>query len=189
MKCLHQCVLIGSLLPLSWLGMMVVHESGHVVGAWLTGGTVERIVAHPFTFSRTDLSQNPRPLLVAWAGPVGGALFPLGALGLTYLCRVPGRYLLRFFAGFCLIANGAYIGAGSFLKAGDAGDLLRHGAAMWQLWIFGLATAPLGIYFWHNQGHHFGLGNARGKVQPVAAYVVLCVLATLLALELLLSSD
>ena len=100
MKCLHQCVLIGSLLPLSWLGMMVVHESGHVVGAWLTGGTVERIVAHPFTFSRTDLSQNPRPLLVAWAGPVGGALFPLGALGLTYLCRVPGRYLLRFFAGF-----------------------------------------------------------------------------------------
>jgi hypothetical protein len=169
--------------------MMVVHESGHVVGAWLTGGKVERIVAHPLTFSRTDLSQNPRPLLVAWAGPVGGCLFPFGAFGLAFLCRMPGLYLLQFFAAFCLIANGAYIGVGSFLGAGDAGDLLRHGAATWQLWAFGLAAAPLGLYLWHNQGSHFGLGKAKGKVQPVAAYVVLAILLTLVAVELLFGAE
>jgi Peptidase M50B-like len=169
--------------------MMVAHESGHVVGAWLTGGKVKKIVAHPLTFSRTDLSDNPRPLLVAWAGPVGGSLFPLTALGLAYLCRMPGLHVLRFFAGFCLIANGAYIGVGSFLNAGDARDLLRHGAATWQLWAFGLATAPLGVYLWHNQGPYFGLGRAEGKVQPSAAYAVLILLLALIALELLFGGE
>jgi hypothetical protein len=57
----HQVVLIGSLLALSWLAMMVVHEFGHVVGAWLTGGAVAKVVAQPWTFSRTNLSFNPHP--------------------------------------------------------------------------------------------------------------------------------
>jgi hypothetical protein len=42
-KRFHQFILIGSLL-LSWLAMTVVHEFGHVVGAWLTGGTVAKVV-------------------------------------------------------------------------------------------------------------------------------------------------
>ena len=41
----HQFILIGSLLLLSWLARMVVHELGHVVGAWLTGGTFAKVVA------------------------------------------------------------------------------------------------------------------------------------------------
>jgi hypothetical protein len=187
-KRFHQIVLIGSLLPLSWLAMMVVHEFGHVIGAWLTGGTVVKVVAHPLTISRTDISPNPHPLVVAWAGPVGGVLLPLMALALARLCRMPGTYLLRFFAGFCLIANGAYIGIGSFEGVGDAGDLIRHGAAMWQLWAFGLLTAPLGLLLWHRQGQHFGLGNAKGEVQPAAAYLTLGLLAILVTGELLLGS-
>jgi hypothetical protein len=181
--------LIGSLLPLSWLGMMVVHESGHVLGAWLTGGTVARVVAQPWTFSRTDLSLNPHPLAVAWAGPLGGVLFPLAALGLARLCRMPGAYLLRFFTGFCLIANGAYLGIGSFDAAGDAGDLLRLGAPIWQLWAFGVLTAPLGLYLWHRQGRHFGLGSARGKVQPIAAYATLLLLIVLVLAELFFGGE
>src|SRR3954451_16268416 len=45
----HQVVLISSLLPLSWLGMMAVHEAGHVVAAWLTGGKIVRVVLYPLT--------------------------------------------------------------------------------------------------------------------------------------------
>src|SRR4051812_32794919 len=75
----HQAVLIGSLLPASWLGMQAVHELGHVAGALLTGGKVARVVLHPMTISRTDLASNPSPLLVVWAGPVLGCLLPLAA--------------------------------------------------------------------------------------------------------------
>src|SRR4051794_14452795 len=110
MRRLHQCILVASVLPLSWLGMMAVHELGHVLGAWLTGGAVSKVVLHPLTISRTELSHNPHPLLVTWAGPVLGVLLPLLALGVAAAVRMPGVYLLRFFAGFCLIANGAYIG-------------------------------------------------------------------------------
>src|SRR5207244_4610135 len=100
---LHQVVLITSTVVGSWLGMQAVHESGHVLGAWLTGARVMRVVLHPLTISRTDLADNPHPLAVVWAGPVIGVLLPLflwlGAAGL----RMPGAFVLRFFAGFCLL--------------------------------------------------------------------------------------
>jgi hypothetical protein len=169
--------------------MMVVHEFGHVLGAWLTGGTVAKVVAHPLTISRTELSDNPQPLFVAWAGPAGGVLLPLTALGLARLFRMPGIYLFRFFAGFCLIANGAYIGVGSFEGVGDAGDLLRHGAAMWQLWTFGVLTAPFGLLLWHKQGHYFGLGRAKGELHPLAAYGCLALLIVLVVAELVLGGE
>ena len=68
---LLQIVLIGSTVVGSWLGMQAVHEAGHVLGAWLTGGRVARVVLHPLTISRTDLAENPWPLAVVWARPAG----------------------------------------------------------------------------------------------------------------------
>ena len=62
----NQLVLIASTVLLSWLGMMAVHEFGHVLGAWITGGRVERVVLHPLRFSRTDLAHNPSPMFVVW---------------------------------------------------------------------------------------------------------------------------
>jgi hypothetical protein len=74
-------VLFGSTALACWLGMQAVHELGHIVGAFLSGGMVERVVLHPFTISRTDLSHNPSPALVAWAGPICGVLLPLALWG------------------------------------------------------------------------------------------------------------
>ena len=88
-------VLIGSTLIASWLGMQAVHESGHVLGAHLTGGRVARVVLHPLTISRTDLSHNPRPLLVVWAGPAVGVLLPLVLWGVAAGLRLPGAFVLR----------------------------------------------------------------------------------------------
>jgi hypothetical protein len=95
---------------------------------------------------------------------------------------MPGAFVLRFFAGFCLIANGAYLGAGSFDRVGDCGEMLRHGSELWQLWLFGLITMPAGLWLWHRQGPHFGLGPARGRVSTGAAYgsLVGCVLLLVL---------
>jgi hypothetical protein len=178
---LHQGILILAVGLSSWLGMQLVHESGHVLAAWLTGGRVVKVVFHPLTISRTDVAPSPHPLLVVWAGPVVGVVVPVGAwLGVRAL-RLPGAYLGRFFAGFCLIANGAYIGAGSFDRVGDCGEMLRHGSPLWALWLFGVAAVAAGLGMWHRLGPHFGLGKARGRVSPWAAYGSLAVLAVLLA--------
>ena len=189
MKRFHQWLLIGSILPLSWLGMMAVHEFGHVLGAWYTGGTVRKVVLHPLTISRTDLSHNPEPLVVTWAGPVLGVLLPLAAFGAAAGLRLPGAYLLRFFAGFCLIANGGYIGGGSFDRLGDARDLQRHGAPLWQLWAFGLLTVVAGLLLWHRLGPHFGLGKGGGRVSPGAAYACLIMLAAVVTAEVFVGGE
>ena len=197
----HQVLLIGSTLVGSWLGMQAVHEFGHVVGAWLTGGKVERVVLHPLSISRTDVAENPHPLAVAWAGPIGGVILPLvlwfaAAAFHSSAERSPSGHIrsirpigvllppfvLRFFAGFCLICNGLYIGLGSFSGIGDCGDLLRHGASIWQLWLFGALAAPAGLVLWHGQGRWFGFGSERSQVSAKAAYGSFAVCLALLVL-------
>src|SRR5262249_32411027 len=184
MKRFYQGVLIISTVLGSWLGMQAVHELGHVVGARLTGGRVERVMLHPLTISRTDLAENPRPLTVVWAGPVVGVLLSLAIWGVAGLLRMPGAYVLRFSAGLCLIANGLYIGVGSFDGVGDCGEMLRHGSDPWQLWLFGAVTAPFGLWMWHRQGPNFGLGAARGQVDRKVAYATFIAFVGLVVLGL-----
>ena len=177
----EQAALIVSFTAFSWLAMMGVHELGHVVGALLSGGTVSRVALHPLAFSHTDMAANPHPLLTAWSGPVLGAVVPVSLWVIAAGLRVPGGYLFRFFAGFCLVANGVYIGAGAFGGYGDAGDLLVHGSSPWQLGIFGLVGLASGLTCWHGLGPSFGLGSASGRVERGAtvASVVLLVLTAL----------
>ena len=177
MKRLHQVLLIGTFLPLCWLAMMAVHEFGHVAGAVATGGRVECVVLHPLTISRTDVSPNPSPLFVVWAGPIVGILLPLALFVAARVGRFKWAYLLQFFAGFCLIANGAYIGIGSFGKVGDAGDMLRHGSPMWSLWLFGVACFPLGLYFGTALARTLDLEQRQAKsikVPPTLPAVCCC---------------
>ncbi|HEV3142599.1 MAG TPA: hypothetical protein VGZ47_01815 [Gemmataceae bacterium] len=182
MSRLHQAILIGSTVVASWLGMQAVHESGHVLGAWITGGRIARVVLNPLTISRTDVAYNPNPLLVVWAGPVVGVLIPLLFWGLAAGIRLPGTFVLRFFAGFCLIANGVYIGIGSFDSIGDCGEMLRHGSSLWQLWLFGAIAVPAGLLLWHRLGPHFGIGAAKKQIHPGIAYgsLIACILLTIL---------
>jgi hypothetical protein len=171
-------VLIVTAALLSWLLLQAGHELGHVLGAWLTGGTVQRVVLDPLTISRTDVEPNPQPLVVAWAGPVFGSLAPLAIWGLMSAMQIPLAWLARFFAGCCLLANGLYLGVGSFGAIGDAGDIVRHGSPLWSLGLFGLATVPAGLWLWNGLGPKFGLGP---KAEEVSGRLVLGCLAALLA--------
>jgi hypothetical protein len=143
------------------------------------------VVLHPLTISRTDLSSNPHPLFVVWAGPVLGVLLPLTGFGIAAVARMAGAYLLRFFAGFCLVANGAYIAVGSFDGIGDAGDMLRQGSPIWLLWAFGVVTVPLGLLLWHRLGPYFGVG----RVSWGAAFACLALLVLVVGLELLFGGE
>jgi hypothetical protein len=184
---LRQIVLIASTLLLSWLLMQIVHEFGHIAGALASGGRVEREVLNPLTISRTDVQPNPHPLIVVWAGPLIGALLPLGIWGMASIVKMPNIYLLRFFAGFCLIANGSYIGFGSFGKIGDCGEMLRYGSPTWLLWLFGVATIPTGLWLWTGQGKYFGLGSGVGEVSRRATVATTLILIVVVGLELVFS--
>ena len=182
----QQIVLIASTLIGSWLGMQAVHEFGHVLGAWLTGGRVSRVVLSPISISRTDLSSNPKPLFVVWSGPVVGALLPLAVWAAAIAVQTPGAFVLRFFAGFCLIANGAYIAVGSFDGIGDCGVMRAYGSPVCLHWLFGVTTAPSGLWLWHGQAIHFGVGTAAKEIDAGVSYATLAVAAVLIAVGFLL---
>ncbi len=153
---------------------MLVHEWGHVLAAWATGGQVQRVVLGLGTLFHTDLQANPQPLLVAWAGPVFGSL-----IGLPFWIWWRWRGWLgwpiwQVFAAFCLVANGSYLACGSLMAQpwalDDPSVLLRHGASTWMLWLFGLLTVPGGYWLGREVVGHIGLGNQKDHpVSPAVA--------------------
>lgn len=180
----RQFAFISALVALCWLGMMAVHELGHVIGAVVTGGTVQRCVLHPLTISRTDVSPNPYPGIVVWLGPLVGCGLPLVLWAVVPRRLAAVRLAAQFFAGFCLIANGAYIGVGWVDRVGDTGEMLRHGTPAGCLWALAGVTVPAGLYLWHRLGslRHF-LATPSLITQPMA-YGAAMLLALVVACEL-----
>lgn len=128
------------------------HELGHVLHAWLSGGRVARVAIPLWGFSHTELAANPHPHFVAWGGALWGVLLPtlLAAItraigGLRRTLRGPTDML----AGFCWVANGAYLGIGAIDGIGDAGDLLRSGSPRPLLMALGLSGVSVGMWWWH----------------------------------------
>ena len=188
MQRFYQLLFIVSVLALSWFVMMATHELGHVMGALTTGGSVTRVVLYPFTISRTDVSPNPHPAVVVWFGPIVGCLLPLTFAALVARQRAVIRNMARFFAGFSLIANGIYISIGSFDHVGDCGEMLRTGAPIWLLWVFGATTVPIGFYIWHDLGSLAPFINHPAMIRPAMAISIFLVLVVLVAVEFAISA-
>lgn len=184
-----QILLVVTFIGFSWLAMQAAHEAGHVLVARLTGGEVIKVALHPLIVLRTDLGENPQPLAVVWGGPLVGSVLPLLVFAVAAACRAPGVYLFRFFAGFCLVANGVYIGTGWWFADGaDPSVMTENGSPAWMLVLFGLLAAPLGLYLWHRQGPHFGLGAAKGNVSLWAAVISAALFLVLTGVELIRNS-
>ena len=157
--------------------MYCTHELGHVAGALVTGGQVESVVLSPFTISQTILSRNPSPLIVVWFGPIVGSLLPLVVCFL-----VPSRFSGVkkhgwFFAGFCLVANGAYIGIGSIELVGDCVEMHRAGTPFWLMVFYGTISFVAGLLTWHllgSPGSYFTRKNQINGRIAVSCLFVAC---------------
>jgi hypothetical protein len=134
-----------------------------VLHARLSGGGVERVELPLIGFSQTFYTANPHPHFVAWGGPVWGCVVPL--MVLAALARGPQavRRGTQLFAGFCLIANGAYLGVGWIDRAGDAGELLGYGTPVAVLVAFGMVANATGLLLWHLLGV-----EVRSQSRPLA---------------------
>ncbi len=188
MRRLPQFTLIASTFGYCWLGMQIVHELGHALTAYACGETVQKIVLHPLAISRTDVTHDRYPLWVIWSGPILGSLVPVLVLAAARSFHSGLYYLFQFFAGFCLVVNGAYLGIGSFSGVGDAGDLLRHGVSHWTLILFGLICIPAGLYLWNGLGPCYGLGKAKGNVDQRAVRWALGLVVVIVLTEMLVQS-
>jgi hypothetical protein len=184
MNRLYQVLLILSSVAFSWLAMMAVHELGHALHLVLTGGTVDYVALHPLAISYTHPGRNPRPLVVAWGGAIWGCVIPLVVLGVVRKLARSWAYLPAFFAGFCLVANGAYLAGDAFVQGGDGRDLVAHGSPVWLLVVVGVAAIAGGLRLWNGLGPYFGFGPAGGKVDRRAAVGTAVVLIVLLVLEI-----
>lgn len=185
----RQLMLVTGTLLICWLGMQTIHEFGHVIGAWLTGAEVRRVILDPLTISRTDVGANPNPLFVVWAGPVLGSLLPVIIWMVAHAWQLPGAFVVRFFAGFCLITNGAYIGVGAFDEAGDCREMLLYGSPKWTLWLFGCIAVPSGLWIWHGLGREFGFGPGPSDVSRALTATTFGVSLALLLILFLITRD
>lgn len=148
-------VALGITAILSWYAMQAAHEAGHVLHALVSGGKVVDIRVPLLGFSLTRVHPNLSPHFVVWGGLIWGMVIPIAMHAIALAARWRWRYLLRFFAGFCLIANGAYMAAGWRADAGDAADLVRHGSPAWLLTALGTIAVGVGLAYWHNLSKDF----------------------------------
>jgi hypothetical protein len=143
---------------------------------------VSRVILHPLAFSRTDLAENPHPLFVVWGGPAWGSVLPVILWLVARALRFRLTFLLRFFAGYCLMGNGAYLASAAIIPVGDSEDMLRLGAPLWAVVAAGVAGFVGGLTTWHRLGSNFGFGGHqvdRAAVIAASASLVALVIGML----------
>ncbi len=135
-----------------WLAMMLVHELGHVLAAWATGGQVVYVNLYPGQLSSTLVRPNPHPSIVLWAGLLAGWIVPAAIarsvqVGPLTIGKPGIRHSLNGWAAFCLLAGGVYLAIGGSEKLTDTGQLV---AADWPLpWLVAIGTAvAIAGYAW-----------------------------------------
>lgn len=105
----------------------ILHELGHGVAVWLSGGKISSIVLHPFSWNWISYHSNPNPLLASWGGVLFGVLFAVALSSIALLARSPFLTPLYLLAGCALATNGIYLAVAAVADVGDAGNLLSQG--------------------------------------------------------------
>ena len=118
---------------------MLVHECGHMLSAILGGASIIDVELRPWKLSHTLIADSDHQIMDAWMGPIFGAVFP--ALLFLMLKQTRLKTILGFFAGFCLVGNGVYIGIGWLGPYGDAEVMVQLGVPVAIMITFGLVAS------------------------------------------------
>lgn len=115
-----------------------LHEFGHGVAVWISGGRVSSMILNPFSWSWISYLSNPNPLFTAWGGVLFGVLFAIVLAAAALLIRSPYMAPLYLLAGCAMASNGIYFSVAAFADIGDAGALLSLGVPRLTLVAIGL---------------------------------------------------
>lgn len=136
-------VLLGG----SWCVMTFVHESGHIVCGYASGGALQDADLIPWHLPYSIFAPDPYPLVTLWGGPMLGVIIPL-----TVALFIRKDWMW-FIANFCMLANGAYIAA-AWLSGDrylDTPKLLEHGAHPIPIALYCLLTIGFGYVGFRRQ--------------------------------------
>lgn len=172
---------------LCWLLMQAAHELGHVLHALLSGGTVVRVLLHPATISRTDVAPNPHPVFVLWGGFLWGSALPVLAWAVAKQRHLRPFPFLELFAGFCLIANGAYLTTGLWFPVGDTRELVMHGTPALLLFAVGLLGVVAGLWLWHRLDRRLRTVGLRSRLSRRDVLWATAILAVIVVVECIVS--
>jgi hypothetical protein len=121
---------------------VLLHEFGHALGYWLSGGTVTRIVMEAPLPAGHVGGHGPKELahFWVWGGVVFGSIVTVAPLAIARRRRVPPllRFAALMTAAFCLGHNGMYLFIGSVIPFSDASDMINLGAPRWLLFVLGI---------------------------------------------------
>ena len=128
----------------TWLSSMFLHEMGHIISGWLSGGEFRYIDVYPFHFSTTILQPNPHPALVTWSGLLLGWTLPLLTIPLWKIEWAAIGATLQSWSAYCWLAFGAYLALAAGESLSDTGQLLTEGWPLAVLIAVGLTVAIFG---------------------------------------------
>ena len=115
----------------AWVLFVTIHELGHAIAMWTTGGIVEKITINPFSWSYTYYGSSPKyPIFTSAAGAGFGILIGTLLVFLTY--RKLNLYLMPIWliGAVSFLHSGAYyIFDILFDVGGDASRLLSLGVS------------------------------------------------------------
>ena len=142
-----------------WVFGIVLHELGHAIAMWVTGGIVDRITIAPFSWSYTYYESTPKyPQLTTWSGVLIGAA--IGLIVLLGIRKNTTPYLIPFiFLGFSPLLNGGgyYIVDTFISNQGDAFSLLQSGVPKYVVLGVGLLLLAMGVYVVIINVHRVGI--------------------------------
>ncbi len=123
---------------------MFLHEMGHVLAGWASGGDFRYIDVYPFHFSTTILQPNPHPGLVIWSGLLMGWLLPLLTIPVWKLQWAAIGPTLKCWSAYCWLAFGAYLALAAGESLSDTGQLRTEGWPLALLISVGTTLAIIG---------------------------------------------
>jgi hypothetical protein len=126
--------------------VVVLHEIGHVVGAWLTGGQTHSLVVHPFSTSSVEVNPDPRPLVTHIAGILAPPLVGLALFRGLRPFLSPALLPLLLVPSIAWASSGLYLLVGAALQAGDALVLMQQGVPRTLLFAAGVACVPVSAH-------------------------------------------